>query len=277
MIELDTVCVELTLRCPLRCVHCSANAAPERREMLDADLLVRRLREVRRLKALYLSGGEPFEHRALGEIARAAQGLAHEVAIYSSGVCIGKRAVEPLSERAIHGVANTVDRVDVSLYSLSPAEHDSVTGVGGSLHASLESIRRLRLLGVPFGIHFVPLCGETALMQVAQYAREVGAQRIHVLAIARQGRATNLKQAYSASLLSSLRFLVESDLGMEVLVSSHLRRLLGVSGTERDHLRTAFIDVRGHMYSSEGARTPDKRSLRTLKDSRIEDLVADMA
>jgi hypothetical protein len=55
MSELDTLCVELTLRCPLRCEHCSANAAPERHEMMDAGLLIDRVRELHGLHAVYLS------------------------------------------------------------------------------------------------------------------------------------------------------------------------------------------------------------------------------
>jgi MoaA/NifB/PqqE/SkfB family radical SAM enzyme len=275
MTNLDTLCVELTLRCPLRCVHCSANATPEHREMLDAGLLISRVREFGRLKALFLSGGEPFEHRGLSDITRSARSFAHEVAIYSSGASIGRGGIEALSERAIQAVARNVDRVDVSIYSLSPSDHDAITGVEGSLRASLESIRRLRLLGVPFGIHFVPVRGEDVL-QVAQYAREVGALRFHILAIARQGRATTLRDSYTSSFLGSLRRLIDSTHGMEILISSHLRRSIGVGATERDQLRPAFLDVRGHLYSNEGTRTPDKRSLRTLKDSRVEDLISDM-
>jgi hypothetical protein len=35
MTGIDTVCIEIISRCPLRCVHCSANASPERIERLS--------------------------------------------------------------------------------------------------------------------------------------------------------------------------------------------------------------------------------------------------
>jgi MoaA/NifB/PqqE/SkfB family radical SAM enzyme len=271
MTQVDTLCVELTLRCPLRCVHCSANAAPERREMLDASLLIQRLRELGHLEGLYL------EYRARVEVTEAARSVTQELVIYSSGVSADRRSVEPISERAIQAVARKVDRVDISIYSLSPAEHDQVTGIRGSLQASLETIRRLRLLGVPFGIHFVPLRGVYALSQVVQYAREVRAKRFHVLALARQGRASGLSLPYTPALLEAMRLLMGSNAGMEIVLSSHIRRLLGLGATSRDELSAAFLDVRGHLYSSEGARTPDKRSTRTLTDSALADLISDMA
>ncbi len=277
MSQLDTLCVELTLRCPLRCVHCSANATPERSEMMDAALLIRRVRELGHLEALYLSGGEPFEHAMLADVARAAAGLADEIAVYSSGVVIGPRGPEPLSQDAIQRVARVVSRVDVSLYSLSPADHDAVTGVPGSLECSLQSIRRLRLFGVPFGVHFVPVRDDDSVLQVAQYARETGAKRFHVLALARQGRASALRNDYSSAFLSALHLLARVSLGIEVVISSQLRRQLGNASTERDSLRAAFLDVHGHLYLNEGARTPASRSLRTLSESRVADLLSDMA
>jgi MoaA/NifB/PqqE/SkfB family radical SAM enzyme len=277
MNQLDTLCVELTLRCPLRCVHCSANALPERREMMDAELLIRRIADLGHLEALYLSGGEPFEHTRLADIAKAATGIANEVSVYSSGVVIGLNGPEPLSEAAIQQIARVVSRVDISLYSLSPGEHDAVTGVAGSFECSLRSIRRLRLFGVPFGIHFVPVRGDDAILQVAQYAREAGAKRFHVLAVARQGRASALRIEYSPAFLSSLQLLARARLGIEVVISSQLRQQIDGSRTERDGLRPAFLDVHGHLYAHEGGRTPPNRSLRTLSESRVPELLADMA
>lgn len=276
MKQLDTLCVELTLRCPLRCVHCSANAAPERDEMIDADLLLDRVRELGGLEAVYLSGGEPFEHAKLPELVAVLASLANEVAIYSSGVMLGRSGNEPLSDLAIRSVSRHVSRIDVSVYSLSPVEHDAVTGVRGSFDLTLQTIQRLRLHGVPFGIHFVPVRPESVL-PMARFAREAGACRFHVLALARQGRGASLDVEPSQLLLADLRVLLNARLGIEVLVSSNLRRALAFDDTKRDVLRAAFMDVRGHLYRSEGTRSPSARSLRTIGEAGVADLLADMA
>jgi pyruvate-formate lyase-activating enzyme len=55
--------VQVTLHCPLRCGHCVVNAAPHRKEDLareTASLLHSQLRQCADLKALSLTGGEPF-------------------------------------------------------------------------------------------------------------------------------------------------------------------------------------------------------------------------
>ena len=60
--------IHLTMRCPLRCAHCSVDSGPDRHETVDGPLLLRRLEEAGRtghLKRLSLSGGEPFLMRSL--------------------------------------------------------------------------------------------------------------------------------------------------------------------------------------------------------------------
>jgi MoaA/NifB/PqqE/SkfB family radical SAM enzyme len=245
--------------------------------MLDADLLSRRVRELGQLKALYLSGGEPFEHAQLVRIAEALVAHANEVSIYSSGAMLGATGVEPLAEALIRQISRSISRVDISLYSLSPDEHDAVTGVKGSLDVSLQSIRNLRLYGVPFGIHFVPVHTAGAMLQVAQFAREAGAKRFHVLAVARQGRASALRADNSEALMYALQLLARAKLGLEVILSSQLRQQIGVASTARDTLRPAFLDVNGHVYANEGARGPAQRSLQTVNDSRVAELLADLA
>jgi MoaA/NifB/PqqE/SkfB family radical SAM enzyme len=273
MNHLDTLCVELTLRCPLRCVHCSANAAPERVETLDPDLLLKRVRELAPLEEIYLSGGEPFEHPSLARIARDTSLLASQVAIYSSGV-VGTTQIDALPTDVLGKLVRSVTRVDVSLYGLSASEHDAVTLTPGSFDSTLESIRRLRVVGIPLGIHFVPVSGGEDVLALAQFAREVGARRFHVLAVAAQGRAQTLNVNYSERFLDKLRLLSTLDFGVEIVISSDLRARLGLGATKRDSLSAAFVDVNGHLYPSEGKRSPGTRSLGTLHRSGFSDLAS---
>lgn len=60
--------IHLTMRCPLRCAHCSVHSGPERQETLDGAALLRWLEEIgntRRIRRLCLSGGEPLLVRPL--------------------------------------------------------------------------------------------------------------------------------------------------------------------------------------------------------------------
>ncbi len=59
--------IHLTMRCPLRCAHCSVDSGPEQNESLDEALLLTRLEDMGadgRIRRLSLSGGEPFLMRS---------------------------------------------------------------------------------------------------------------------------------------------------------------------------------------------------------------------
>lgn len=144
--ELHTLCVEVTARCPLRCMHCSANAAPERTEMLDARIFEQRLTELGCLSELYLSGGEPFEHSALEALVRAARTVARTVVVYTSGVRMRPAGNESLPAESLRAVVQAgVSRLDVSLYAARAEDHDAVTQIPGSFDHARETLRLLRV------------------------------------------------------------------------------------------------------------------------------------
>ncbi|WP_437665614.1 radical SAM protein [Sorangium sp. So ce1182] len=269
MTVLDTLCIEMTLRCPLRCVHCSANAAPERTEILPARLLSRRLVELAGLQEIYLSGGEPFDHPELPLVVHAARRAAQRVVAYSSGTRHTEVGVAPLlPEQLAAATAEGLGRVDLSFYAANPSAHDEVTRVPGSFAATFATAQQARDQGLPVGIHFVPVPGhEAAVREVLALAQDLGAVRFHALALARLGRGRTCAPAASdgtARLVALLRDLPQRS-ALEVILSSELRRLLGwLDETPRDRLQTGFLDVDGYLYPSEAQR--GVRSRRSLKD-----------
>jgi MoaA/NifB/PqqE/SkfB family radical SAM enzyme len=241
--------------------------------MLSLSVYQQLLEKFGTVDEIYLSGGEPFEHPALVAFVESAQHHARRTVLYSSGVRIGNRGIVPLSPRELAVVAmRGLHRVDLSLYSPRADEHDEITRIPGSFSALMQTVRTLRDLGIPFGIHFVPLVAEGLRVRaVASLARGIGAVRFHVLAISPQGRA----KSWSAD--SGARFLAEVD-GLrdgstfEVLRSSAIRRAVGRGGTPRDTWNAIFIDVRGDVHRSEGDRSKLKIAERpsTLASIAIE-------
>ncbi len=58
--------INVTMKCPLTCAHCSVHSGPTRGEKLDRDVIVRALREIGahgKIRKLSISGGEPFAAR----------------------------------------------------------------------------------------------------------------------------------------------------------------------------------------------------------------------
>jgi len=263
MTGIDTLCIEIISRCPLRCVHCSANASPERTERLSQSAFSALLRELGAVEELFLSGGEPFEHPELATFIDAARSVAKRVVVYSSGVRLddsGHRALhsDEIRRAAIAGMT----RVDISLYAASPALHDEVTTLSGSFALTLESAARLRRDGVPFGVHFVPIGGNgSEVSAVADLAVRIGASRLHVLAPTGQGRGLFLNTEIQCETLDQLRILRARRMPLELVLSSEIRHRLGVyEAAQRDLMRPAFLDVMGFLYPGEGQRTPQRRS-----------------
>jgi MoaA/NifB/PqqE/SkfB family radical SAM enzyme len=281
MATVDTLCIELTATCPLRCIHCSANAAPERKERLPAWRLAKALSEVEKLDSVYLSGGEPFEHPELESIIRAASQVAENVVVYSSGVRIGSAGNESIPEETIHAVAKAgASRIDLSFYAARAEAHDAITATPGSFMYTLETARRLRMLGLPFGIHFVPI-QEAAeqILDVAELAKALKAVRMHVLAFAPQGRGRSIAaEAYPASFWQNLQELRTRNWPFTLILSSKLRLSLGMrEQTPRDACRALFMDARGFLYPGEGRRQLEERSYLSLMNaSRFSDLIGEM-
>lgn len=259
--RIDTMCVELTAKCPLKCVHCSANAGPGRTQILDLKTFDSILRSVDQLHEIYLSGGEPFEHPDLIEAIRLAREKSDKVILYSSGNTFRNGIVSPISREQVQSLINEgVHRVDLSVYSMVRERHEEVTKVHGSFDSTIGSIQNLRSLGLPFGIHFVPVSSLPSedLASIAEFAFQSGSARIHVLAPSPQGRAlknfSNFKP--SDEFLSTLRSLRNLAIS-ELVISSSLRESLGeFRPTDRDNWETLFVDCRGRPFPSEGQRAP---------------------
>ncbi len=266
----DTLCIELTARCPLRCIHCSAQATPKRFEFLPAGLLSEQLLTVSGLREIYLSGGEPFEHPEFIEVVRAASQVAPVVVAYSSGTLLQNSSTPtPLPEQILAEVRDAgLGRIDFSLYSAKSAKHDTVTHVPGSFETTLESIRRAHRVSLKIGMHYVPM-GENGedVEQVASLSASLGASRFHILALTPQGRASirHAELSPNPSILPKLAKLMHERRDLEIQLSSALRHAIGQNvHTERDKLRTAFLDVHGFAYPSEGCRTPAHRTSGSL-------------
>jgi MoaA/NifB/PqqE/SkfB family radical SAM enzyme len=238
-------------------------------EMLPARLLSRHLAELAGLQDIYLSGGEPFEHPQLPLVVHAARRAAQRVVAYSSGTQRTEAGVAPLPPAKLAAaLAAGLGRVDLSFYAADAGAHDEVTRVPGSFAATFATAQQARGLGLPVGIHFVPVPGyETAGREMLALAQHLGAVRFHVLALARLGRGRTCAPAAldrTTHLMQILRQLPQTS-ALEVIFSSELRRRLGrLDETPRDRLRTGFLDVDGYLYPGEAQR--GVRSRRSLKD-----------
>jgi len=140
-----SVTIELTRRCPLRCLHCylpeTAGRARPGRELSGAQW-EKILRRLARAGGLYLvfTGGEPLLRPDLPGLCRLAKALNFDVRVFSSGHGLTAALAAELKTAG-------VSAFELSFYG-GPSVHDAVTRRSGSFAATLAAARLLKRSGL---------------------------------------------------------------------------------------------------------------------------------
>ncbi len=136
---IETVSLELTRSCNLRCVHCFQE---HRTVHMDASLALRIIDNIDPLGAgqVVLTGGEPTLHPEFGRIYRHARESGYLVNLFTNGVKYPTAAWEALEASPPHIVSLT-------LYGLDQGTFTAVTGRMSSYQGPFETIRRFMEMG----------------------------------------------------------------------------------------------------------------------------------
>jgi len=131
-----TLFVELTAQCNERCVHCYADAGPERTEALPWSVVEAVLEDAARLgyERVQLTGGDPLIAATLVRAVARARALGiPQIELYTNGLALTDALLAVLRPSAPHFA--------FSLYAASPDVHDAITRVPGSHARTLRAIR----------------------------------------------------------------------------------------------------------------------------------------
>ncbi len=142
--------LELTYRCNERCTHCYIEEfRDDPKRVLSTVEWKAILGQLRQAGSLYLilMGGESMLHRDFFEIASHASDLGFHVSIITNGLRI--KTPETAARLAQAGVRNAT----ISLYSMNPRLHDSMTAVRGSHALTVQAIRLCREAGIQVGVN----------------------------------------------------------------------------------------------------------------------------
>jgi len=138
--------IELTSNCNESCKHCYLPR--ERERLMNNSVVVQRvIAEYAQMGGLLLvlSGGEPMLHPDLTAFLKLAREHDLCIALLSNATLLTRSIIEVLAEVGM-------SQVQVSIYSLDPAEHDEITRVPGSLAKTLASIDALIEANIPLQI-----------------------------------------------------------------------------------------------------------------------------
>lgn len=138
--------VEIANICNERCVHCYIPHRLKTKE-IDADLFYKIIEEARKLNILNvtLSGGEPLAHKEICNFLKKCRELDLSVNILSNLTLLNDEIFSEI-------MMNPLVSVQVSLYSINPTVHDSITKLKGSCKKTKKAIKRLVSQGVPVQI-----------------------------------------------------------------------------------------------------------------------------
>ena len=129
--------IELTSKCNERCIHCYI---PHKFKLynIDEKLYYNSLKQAADMGvlALTLSGGEPMLHPKFKDFLKAAKQYDFYVNILSNLTLLDDETVRIMRE-------GNVSSVQVSLYSMIPSHHDSITQLKGSFEKTKNAILKL--------------------------------------------------------------------------------------------------------------------------------------
>lgn len=195
----DTIAVELTKNCPLKCRHCYLNAGVG--ENISLELINKLTVEARNfyLENVQLTGGEPLIHPNFFEILDASCTLNATIHVFTSGYIVNSSIIEKLKNYSSKNIILQVSVDGLEEY------HDSFRGVKGCFNKTLEFIKEMVSSGFKI---VVGICIDTQtyeeIKELCCLLKSIGVSAIRIGAITNQGRAENVL-ATSASKMQIIR------------------------------------------------------------------------
>lgn len=192
--NLDEITIEITQKCPNRCIYCSSFSGPDMSEGLDYATVCRVINEAKSLgvKRINVSGGEPFLHPNIVEIVDQIYSIGLKAFIYSSGIYFADNNSTSIPEYIFRSIVGKIEGLIINYETIDPTLYATIMGTVPGNHTYLsESIRRAISWGIPVEAHFVPMrCNFRQIPAVMEELIAMGVRKISILRLVRQGRAT---------------------------------------------------------------------------------------
>ncbi|MBG0823181.1 TIGR04053 family radical SAM/SPASM domain-containing protein [Planomonospora sp. ID91781] len=230
---------EATRACPLACLHCRAEARPDRdpAELTtgEATELMRQITAFGRPAPLFvITGGDPFARPDLYDLIRRARELGLSPAVSPSAT----PALTPAALTRLHRAGASV--ISLSLDGATAAAHDEFRGFGGVFGRTLRAWQSARDTGLKVQINTtVTRTNLMDLPDIAHLVRERGALLWSVFLLIPTGRGRALTSLTAAETEDVLNFV--HDIG----------RTVPVKTTEAHHFRR--VALQRHVLAVRGA------------------------
>lgn len=161
--------LELTTHCNLRCGHCYIVDNTTRGELTSQEIF-RLMDELVEAGCLWLllTGGEVMVRKDFLEIYLAAKRRGLIVTVFTNATLVTQKIAETLAEYPPFSI-------EVTLYGMTEATYEEVTGVKGSYRRCLQGLELLRSMGLPVGLKTVVLKqNQHERQEMEAFARSLG-------------------------------------------------------------------------------------------------------
>lgn len=192
--KLHQLTLEITRKCPNKCLHCSSLSSPLENDNIEFHTAKSLIDEAKSLGAakIILSGGEPFEYPFLMPLVKYIAELNIDVVVYTSGLRLncGKSLVRISDDEIDHLIKLGVKRFNVSLHSSDSKAHDRFTMTPHSFELTGDFIDMLVDRGCDIHVHTV--VNKNNIPNISSLAQGIiskGVNTLRLLRLAPQGRA----------------------------------------------------------------------------------------
>ncbi|RCH66226.1 TIGR04053 family radical SAM/SPASM domain-containing protein [Streptomyces sp. SDr-06] len=218
---------EATRACPLACLHCRAEARPDRDpgelDGVDARRLMDQIAAFGKPSPLFvITGGDPFQRADLNDLVRYGTSLGLRVAVSPSGTPTLTRA-NLTAVRDAGAVA-----LSLSLDGSTAARHDAFRGVDGVFDWTLEGWRTARELGLKVQVNTtVTRAALPDLADIAALVKREGAMLWSGFVLVPTGRGAGLDALTPDETEDVLHFLYDcgSVIATKTTEGHHFRRV----------------------------------------------------
>lgn len=183
--KLSHIDLEITRRCNLNCVHCSA-AYKNRGSEMSVAAIEDMLKEAKSmgLEKVGLTGGEPFlDRERLIEVGKfCTEELQVPIHIHSNGTCITTQ--DALWIKQIDG------EITIAFYGENSSSHEKITRTPGSFELTFNGLRNLMKAGANTCVYVVPMKSNLhSIKPLIKMVYNEGVKRVRVLSLSPTGRA----------------------------------------------------------------------------------------
>ena len=191
MKQLFEVTIEVTQKCPNRCIYCSSWSDINKSAKLDLQTIYGIVDDAAELgvKLINLSGGEPLLRPDTADIADYIHTKGLEIRLYSSGIFYDG-SFKTMPATILESIKGRVDHLIFNYESAIPEIYARIMGTRPENLLLLdETIKNSIEIGIPVEAHIVPMkCNFRQIPQTLEILYEMGISKVSLLRLVPQGR-----------------------------------------------------------------------------------------